>query len=305
MKKEFSLLLLIAIVLGMSACKKNNEAAAPVAPEKTTAVGKHGLGAVLNPGAFKNMRHINFDEVKARMIKQGFGAKISNERSGGPAALPSSIILNHPAIGDQGQTGTCVSWSSGWALSGTLNNEFPTAGVSNPRSPWYVYQKDHSAQGDCDPNDGMYIAPGLDILVNSGVPSYAADPDLGSPCDAPTYAQDQDAASDMVVNYAALSTVADVKKALSMHLPVEMGFNVYSSFETAFSNGTTFKRVSGQLLGGHAICIIGYSDAKNAVLIQNSWGTGGGDPSHPGCMWLDYSTLTNPNMGVELYSVWK
>jgi hypothetical protein len=306
MKKQSLLLLTLATLLGMSACQKDNGVTPPAEdPTKTTAVSKHGMGARLDPDAFKNARHINFDEIRARMISQGYESKLPNGRAGGVTPLPTSIILNHPSIGDQGNTGTCVSWSSGWALSGTLNNEFPKAGVSNPRSPWYVYQKDHSAAGNCDPNDGMYLAPGLDILVRSGVPTYNADPYLGSPCTAPTSAMNTSAATDKVVNYAALTSVNDVKTALSMHLPVLMGFNVYSSFETAFSYGTTYKTVSGSYLGGHAICIIGYSDAKNAVLIQNSWGTSGGDPSNPGCMWLDYSTLTNSRLGVELYSVWK
>ncbi|WP_160713381.1 C1 family peptidase [Chitinophaga solisilvae] len=306
MKTSSLLLLSLAAVFAMSACQKNNSVnPSNDDPSAPSVVSKHGMGAKLNPDGFKNMRRINFDEIRARMIQQGYADKIPNGRSSGPLALPASIILNHPPVGDQGQTGTCVSWSSGYALSGTLNNEFPKAGVSNPRSPWYVYQKDHSASGNCDPNDGMYLAPGLDILVNSGVPTYAADPYLGSPCTPPTAAQNTSAATDKVVNYAAVTTVNEVKTALSMHMPVELGFNVYSSFETAFSYGTVYKRVSGSYLGGHAVCIIGYSDAKNAVLIQNSWGTGGGDPSNPGCMWLDYSTLTNPTFGAEMYSVWK
>lgn len=297
-------LLVIAIVWGMTACKKDNAGNdAGTTPDNSSPTPAYGLGAKLNPDGFRNMRHINFDEVRARMTRLGFGEKVSANAKA--AALPSSIILNHPSIGNQGNTGTCVSWASGYALSGTLNNEFPVSGVTNPRSPWYVYQMDHSAAGNCDPNDGMYLTPGLDILINYGVPTYAADPSLGSPCRRPTAAMDASAASDKVVNYAALSNLNDVKTALSMHLPVLMGFTVYSSFETAFNNGSTFKTISGSVLGGHAVCIIGYNDAKNAVLIQNSWGTSGGDASNRGCVWIDYNTLFNSRMQVELYSVWK
>ncbi|MCW3463984.1 C1 family peptidase [Chitinophaga nivalis] len=308
MKKNRSILLALALLAGMYSCQKSGTVAPDATPDNqnnTGSIQKHGLGAKLNPTAFKNMRHINFDEVRARMIKLGFQDKLPNAKLGGPAGLPTRLILNHPSIGDQGQTGTCVSWSAGWALSGTLNNEFPAAGVSNPRSPWYVYQKDHSAAGNCDPNDGMYLDAGLNILRDYGVPTYAADSYLGSPCTSPTAAQDLSASSDKIVNYAAVTTVNEIKTAISMRLPVILGFNVYTSFETAFSYGTTFKRISGQYLGGHAVCIVGYDDAKNAVLIQNSWGTGGGDPSNRGCVWIDYSTITNPNLGAEMYSVWK
>lgn len=304
MKREFLYLLGLSMIVIIYSCQKsaNTSPATPVSNNTATSTSHHGMGAVLSQAKFQQIRHIDFEAVRQQLIRKGYSKVIESTKTG---SLPSSIILTHPAVGDQGQTGTCVSWSSGWALSGTLNNEFPVTGVSNPRSGWYVYQVDHSSQGDCDPDDGMYVTGGLDILVSNGVPAASLDASLGSPCNYPSATQNNNAATDRITNYGALSTVADVKTALSMHLPVEMGFNVYSSFETAFNNGTIFKRISGSLLGGHAICIIGYDDSKNAVLIQNSWGTSGGDATYPGCMWLDYSTLTNSRMGIELYSVWR
>ncbi|NHA07920.1 C1 family peptidase [Mucilaginibacter sp. HC2] len=299
MKKNFlsgfSALLLMLIMFG--SCKKNNTENAPAANNNSSP--KHGLGAVLNQKAYLATQAADLDQIRTRLIQMGYLNKLSVNST---KSLPASVILNHPAIGDQGQTGTCVSWSSGYALMGTLNNEFPIANVSNPRSGWYVYQKDHSANNDCDTDDGMYVTSGLDILQNYGVPAANLDASLGSPCQAPSSSVDASAATDKnVSSYAAISTVADIKNALSMNLPVEMGFNVYDSFETAFDNGTVYKKTSGSLLGGHAICIIGYSDAKNAVLIQNSWGTSGGDSQNPGCMWLDYSIFTQSKLGIELY----
>ncbi|MBB6129147.1 C1 family peptidase [Mucilaginibacter lappiensis] len=299
MKKNFlsgfSALLLMLIMFG--SCKKNNTESTPAANNNSTP--KHGLGAVLNQKAYLATQVADLDQIRTKLIQMGYLSKLSVNST---KSLPASIILNHPAIGDQGQTGTCVSWSSGYALMGTLNNEFPIANVSNPRSGWYVYQKDHSANNDCDTDDGMYVTGGLDILQNYGVPTANLDASLGSPCQAPSSSVNASAATDKnVSSYAAISTVADIKNALSMNLPVEMGFNVYDSFETAFDNGTVYKKTSGSLLGGHAICIIGYSDAKNAVLIQNSWGTSGGDAQNPGCMWLDYSVFTQSKLGIELY----
>lgn len=288
-------LLLTLIMLG--SCKKNSTDAA--SPTNDKGNPKHGLGAVLNQKTYLATQSANLDQIRTRLVQLGYLNKLSVNNTN---ALPASVILNHPVIGDQGQTGTCVSWSSGYALMGTLNNEFPIANVSNPRSGWYVYQKDHSANNDCDPDNGMYISSGMDIVQNYGVPTASSDASLGSPCQAPSSAVNASAATDKnVSSYAAISTVADIKKAISMRLPVEMGFNVYQSFETAFDNGTVYSKTTGQYLGGHAICIIGYSDAKNAVLIQNSWGTSGGDAQNPGCMWLDYSVFTQSKMGIELY----
>jgi C1A family cysteine protease len=290
-----SALLLMLIMFG--SCKKNNTESAAAANNNGTP--KHGLGAVLSQKNYLATQSADLDQIRTRLVQKGYLNKLSVNSTN---ALPASVILNHPAIGDQGQTGTCVSWSSGYALMGTLNNEFPITNVSNPRSGWYVYQKDHSANNDCDPDDGMYVTGGLDVLQNYGVPAANLDASLGSPCTAPSSAVNASAATDKnVSSYAAISTVADIKKALSMRLPVEMGFNVYDSFETAFDNGTVYTKSTGSLLGGHAICIIGYDDAKSAVLIQNSWGTSGGDSAHPGCMWLSYSVFTQSKLGIELY----
>ncbi|HVI47289.1 MAG TPA: C1 family peptidase [Chitinophaga sp.] len=296
MRKHFSLLLGLSLSLLIFSCQKKADHTDP-----STEPSKHGMGAHLNPDAYNRLPLTNFDEVRKDLINKGYARIVENAKV---AALPSRVILNHPSIGNQGATGTCVSWSSGYAAVGTLNNEFPS-GVSNPRSPWYVYQVDHSSQGDCDPNDGMYIDAGLDILRNNGVPSYSVDSRLGSPCSYPTSAQNTDAARNKIRTYGRLSSVTDVKNALNLRLPVEMGLMVYSSFETAFDYGTIYKTTSGQELGGHAICIVGYDDAKHAFLIQNSWGTGGGDATYPGCMWLDYNVLSDSRLGVELYSVSK
>lgn len=145
MKREFLYLLgLIMIVISYS-CQKsaNTSAAIPGSSNSTTTTSHHGLGAVLSQAKFQQVNHVNFEAVRQRLIQKGYSKVIESTKT---ASLPSSIILSSPAVGDQGQTGTCVSWSSGWTLSGTLNNEFPVSGVSNPRSGWYVYQVDHSLQ---------------------------------------------------------------------------------------------------------------------------------------------------------------
>ena len=281
----------LSIAAIFSSCKKDATSTSTV--NGNEAISEHSLGAILDPVAYMNTPQIDFNVVRARFVQNGYTI---------PRALTSSIILNHPAIGDQGNTGTCVSWSTGWALSGTLNNEFPLAGVSNPRSPWWVYQINHTATRDRR-DDGMIVTAGLDIIKKNGVPTYALDSTLGVFYKfTPTTAQTTSAKSDTISSYAAINNLTDLKTALSLHLPVEMGLNWYTSFDTAFSYHTVVTRIAGTIRGGHAVCIIGYDDSKNAVLIQNSWGTSGGDLANPGCMWFDYGVLFNSKLGYQYYS---
>jgi hypothetical protein len=297
MKKNlFPALVVLLVSLLLSACKKNQNVSTTDSSKNLT---EHGLGARQDKEAYKKLKVIDLDSLKTRLIALG---KVSKHVKNDINNPPSSIILNNPDIGDQGATGTCVSWSVGHALMGTLNNEYPELNVPNPRSGWYIYQKDHSATGNCSADDGMTITSGLNISKYSGVPAASLDPDLGSPCAAPASYINADAATDRSSSYGALwGGLTDIKRALSMHIPVEMGFDVYTSFDNAFAFGTTMNTVSGNYRGRHAVVIIGYDDSKNAVLIQNSWGIYGGDPLKPGCMWIDYNTMNNSQLNVELY----
>ncbi|MFD2872358.1 C1 family peptidase [Mucilaginibacter ximonensis] len=294
MKAKLSLVVLGLFCIGIvSSCKKPSNISGTQRGDKQN---RHGYGALLDSVAFSKVPRINLDEVKANLISMGL---LSKQRLDGTP--PVSMILNYPSPGDQGADGTCASWSAGYSLMGTLNNEYPTSGVSNPRSPFYIYQKDHSASGNCSTTDGMYLTSAMNILQNNGVPDYSVDSSLGSVCTVPSPSVNSSAAANPVFRYGAVTSVAQVKQAISLHLPVEIGFRVSTSFENAWAYGTTFSSVSGVQSTGHAMAIIGYDDTKNAVLVENSWGIYGGDATYAGCMWFDYSILTNSSLGIEMY----
>jgi hypothetical protein len=298
MKKYIHGLLLMGLITLIGSCKKSENS---IANNTGSSVKPgHGLGAILDVAEYQKIPKADFGKIQEYMIKNGYGSKLSINTLT-TQSLPTSLILNHPTPGDQGQTGTCVSWSVGYALRGTLNNEFFNGVSPNPRSPWFIYQIDHSQRGDNSTQDGMVVSNGMYILRGNGVPAESLDASLGNPATYPSTTVDADAAKDVVTSYNAISTVADIKTAISMDLPVEMGFNDYTSFDNAYDSGTIYKTFGGTLRGGHAICIVGYDDTKNAVLAQNSWGDILGDPANPGCIWIDYGLLTNANLGIQLY----
>ena len=94
-----------------------------------------------------------------------------------------------------------------------------------------------------------------------------------------------------------------IKTAVANKLPVIMGFSVYESFESQEVATTGIVPMPGpneQLLGGHAVVIIGYDDHKQMFKIRNSWGTSWG---LKGYFWIGYKYLTNPNLADDFWAL--
>jgi C1A family cysteine protease len=69
-------------------------------------------------------------------------------------------------------------------------------------------------------------------------------------------------------------------------------FTVYSDFGSWYNSaspGAVYVNSAGSTtVGGHAVLIIGWDDAKGAFLCKNSWGASGG-PNHDGTFWIAYT----------------
>lgn len=90
-----------------------------------------------------------------------------------------------------------------------------------------------------------------------------------------------------------------IKGYLAAGVPSMFGFTVYNSVSQATANGQIpFPQPGEKVLGGHAVCAIGYDDkikiANNdpngaqttgALLLRNSWGEGWGEKGYG---WLPY-----------------
>ena len=97
-----------------------------------------------------------------------------------------------------------------------------------------------------------------------------------------------------------------VKNALASGFPVVMGFTVYDSFEYDINNNTGMMPypniASEQVLGGHAVTIVGYNDNLNGgrFIVRNSWGTGWGDG---GYFYMPYQVVANRSMSNDFWIV--
>ena len=96
------------------------------------------------------------------------------------------------------------------------------------------------------------------------------------------------------------ATVTAIKGGLAKGFPVVLGIQVYQSFE---SDGVARTGVipepnksKEQCLGGHAICLAGYDDAKKAFILRNSWGSGWG---LAGYAYLPYGYISDEHLASD------
>ena len=70
--------------------------------------------------------------------------------------------------------------------------------------------------------------------------------------------------------------------------PFVFGFTAYESLESSAVAKSGIVPMPGKdesVIGGHAVCAVGYDDSKNVFIVRNSWGIGLGNG------WIFYNAL--------------
>lgn len=221
-----------------------------------------------------------------------------------PPTLPESFELDKQIpIYDQEDLGSCTS------NSGCACYRFESAQVVgnfdfNP-SRLFLYYNTRVLEGSVNEDAGAYIRDVFKALNKWGLAKESFFPyhtqDFAKK---PTDAAYSDGLNNLVISYAAVQQSESViKQTLLSGAAISFGFTVYSSFMGNWHSSTgvmPIPKKSEQILGGHAVTIIGWSDAKKAFLIQNSWGTSWGQS---GKFWMPYSFLLDGNMCDDFWCI--
>lgn len=228
--------------------------------------------------------------------------------------LPSSVSLKKyvPAIGDQGDHGTCVGWSSTYymasmeyAINAKLSGLSEVS--SNTFDPYYTYLSivDEDSYYNC--GDGTYCWRACQHLVANGVKrlsynTYECGAEIkediresNSIIDFTDYHKIFDRDEDEEYN------VNAVKQALSENHPVLIGMNLPRSFYDIGSDGILTTVDGESTVGGHAMTIIGYDDNMlgGCFEIVNSWGEDWGNNGFFYVKYKDYNTYNWSGFYVE------
>jgi len=146
----------------------------------------------------------------------------------------------------------------------------------------------------CGGCNGCYVPNSYNFLVNIGTTDENSDPYQAVNGTCP-------GSSPPIVaklsRWDPVTQSADqLKAAVSLH-PITVAFDVYNDFY--YYKGGVYEHVTGNLVGGHAVCIVGWDDnppkykgkaQKPCFIVKNSWGTNWGEG---GFFKIAYTQVTN------------
>lgn len=208
------------------------------------------------------------------------------------AALPTSVDLrgpNQPAIQNQGSLGSCVAWACVRAYRYVQR----LAGYPDfDGSELFTYYGARELGGFPVTQDtGSYLRDGIKTLVQNGNAEESTWPYAVSLfATRPNQSAYANAQSHQATRYLAVQNMEpQVKAVLASGYPVVFGIPIYQNFPQG--NGVeTIPMPQGQVIGGHAMTVVGYDDARQAYLLANSWGASWGVN---GFAWMPYAYFTS------------
>lgn len=215
----------------------------------------------------------------------------------------TSVELYTPPIGNQQTLNSCVGWALCYAgVSIRLYNDYGnwTDALCSPSFLFNQYKGTIASvdSANCDSVSSNIRNLGVKLMQN-GTCTLAQMPYTTNCNLQPTAAQKIDALNKKyTVNQIPQSSLNDIsfyKAALENGWPIVVGMHMYNVFDTIWNDPSAYglwDRVDttdyDHEAAGHASCIVGYDDAKEAFKVMNSWGTSGGDA---GYYWVKYNVV--------------
>lgn len=233
-------------------------------------------------------------------------------RGGAPRVrVPARVDLREsgflPPVYDQGDLGSCTAN----AIAGAYEYEQRRQGLSDfMPSRLFVYYNERVMINTVNEDSGAFIRDGMKSVAKLGVPPEPEWPyDIGRFRQQPTGQVYTDALEHQVITYARVDTGSQthVKQALATGTPVVFGFTVFPWFEEIGADGVAKipKGDPGQVLGGHAVLLVGYERLKghrNTVygIVRNSWGPAFGDG---GYCYMPLTWICDPNNADDFWAI--
>ncbi|UCE66321.1 MAG: C1 family peptidase [Candidatus Zixiibacteriota bacterium] len=198
----------------------------------------------------------------------------------GAPSIPRKVDYSKETrpVGDQGYTGSCVGWATGYGLRRWLH--YKATGRMKKFSVRFVWM----GSKEYDPFDlnvpfdlsGTRIRDAFKVMRKFGSCSDSLWP-FSSQLPHPDYEEriKNDAMNNRIGNYHSLASNEDRRVHLAKEGPFVVGVPVYSNWSSIGSDGVV-PDPAGYLRGGHAVLVVGYDDRAKRFKFQNSWGAGWG-----------------------------
>lgn len=223
-------------------------------------------------------------------------------------SLPSSVDLsgtaNMPPVYDQGELGSCTANAISAAVD--FENHRQNGTFLTPSRLWIYYQE-RVIESTVNQDSGAQIRDGMKAVAQLGVcPETDWPYDISTFTGPPPQNDYTDALKDTILTYQAPpQQLFALKSVLAGGLPVVFGFTAYESFESpqvASSGVLPMPDPQENVIGGHAVMLVGYDDSHDRFRVRNSWGPGWGQK---GYFEMPYLYLTSPALASDFWVVQK
>jgi C1A family cysteine protease/transposase-like protein len=195
-----------------------------------------------------------------------------------------------PIPQNQGNINSCIGWALGYAAlttqkaykKGETDRQLITEGAY---SALFIYNQ--IKDGNC--LSGAYVHKAAAFLQQNGDCSTKQFDDPPTNCDkVPEATLKSEAQNNALKDFVALfnrktdakTTVMRTKRSIAEGKPVVVGMRIKDSLKKLTKTNAIWKPIdnaSDNILGGHALCVVGYNDSLGVFEIMNSWGDKWGD----------------------------
>ena len=220
----------------------------------------------------------------------------------GPLPAAADLRAKCPPVYSQGQLGSCTANAIGAAIQfDRMKQKLPNLVPSR----LFIYYNEREMEGTVKSDGGAQIRDGIKSVAKQGVCPEADWPYIIGKFDqAPPAKAYKDALVNRAVSYQRLvQTLTELKGCLASGYPFVFGFTVYESFEspaTGRSGHASLPASGEQVVGGHAVMAVGYSDSRQWFLVRNSWGSTWG---LKGYFTLPYAYVTQAALASDFWTV--
>ncbi|HPQ41146.1 MAG TPA: C1 family peptidase [bacterium] len=277
------LLLTVSMLMSGTAC-----AGIPDAESVQAAVDAAGACWIACHGPFDHWTPAELEQLTGGILPDPDTA---------PVADPISLWAQHAARGtlpethdwrdvagvdwmtpvkNQGNCGACAAFASVGCVEAVIRIAGNQPDLPVDLSEQHLFS---CCNGDCP--TGLYMGDAFNYFRDYGVPDEACLPYSAVDDNCEMSCSDwQDRAEqirrwDLLWQY---NVDEEVLKGMVMDQPVACYMEVFGDF-MQYKSGI-YEHVTGNLMGGHFVVIIGWNDADDCWICKNSWGTGWGEKGY-------------------------
>jgi C1A family cysteine protease len=190
-------------------------------------------------------------------------------------------------VEDQLHLGSCTGQAVVGAYELILKKQLPEN--FKELSRLFVYYNARLIEGNVEEDQGAYVKDAVKAVYKYGVCSEELWPyDIDLFALPPSIASYEDAAHRTIKNYYKVEGLTNILDAVNSGYPVIASMQVYSNFdevETTPNFILPHPTKNDDVVGGHAIVVVGYDLLKKLILCRNSFGDKWGLAGH---FWIPF-----------------